>query len=100
MCLYKTYFEKMILIDFVFEGNKFQAYQLLEGRLLQVALQREVAEAFPRWLVRLHLHRVPLNCILMPDRTACHHRGSCEALQVLREKVKMFIKQPTRICAL
>lgn len=89
----------MILIHFVFEGNKSQSYQLLEGRLLQVALQREVGEAFPRRLVRLNLHRVPLNCVLMPDRTACHHRGSCEALQVLREKIKMFIKQPTRICA-
>lgn len=77
-----------------------QAYQLLEGRLLQVALQREVAEAFPRWLVRLHLHRVPLNGVLVPDRTARHHRGSCEALQVLRDKVKTFIKQPTRTCAL
>lgn len=61
---------------------------MLEGRLLQVALQREVAETFPRWLVCLHLHRVPLNCVLMPDRTACHHRGAREALQVLREEGK------------
>lgn len=60
-------------------------YQLLKGWLLQVALQREVAETFPRWLVGLHLHRVPLNCVLMPDRTACHHRGARQALQVLRE---------------
>lgn len=61
---------------------------MLEGRLLQVALQREVTETFPRWLVCLHLHRVALNCVLMPDWTACHHRGACEALQVLREKGK------------
>lgn len=100
MCLYKTYVEKMILRDSTFEGNVYPAYQLLEGRLLQVALQREVAEAFPRWLVRLHLHRVPLNCVLMPDRTACHHGGSREALQVLREEGKTFITQPTRIYAL
>lgn len=60
-------------------------YQLLEGRLLQVALQREVAETFPRRLVGLHLHGVPLDRALMPDRTACHHRGARQALQVLRE---------------
>lgn len=69
---------------------------MLEGRLLQVALQREVAETFPRWLVCLHLHRVPLNCVLMPDRTACHHRGAREALQVLLERERRSSYNPLR----
>lgn len=75
-------------------------YQLLEGWLLQVALQREVAETFPGWLVGLHLHRVPLNSVLMPDRTACHHRGARQALQVLREGRKAIMMKATQISAL
>lgn len=75
-------------------------YQLLEGRLLQVALQREVAETFPRWLVGLHLHRVPLHSVLMPDRTACHHRSARQALQVLRDGGKAIMMKATQISAL
>lgn len=72
-------------------------YQLLEGWLLQVALQREVAETFPRWLVGLHLHGVPLDSVFVPDRTACHHRGARQALQVLRGGGKALVVKSTRI---
>lgn len=60
-------------------------YQLLESRLIQVGLQGEVAEGFPRRLVRLNLHRIPLHCVVVPNRTACHQRCACQALQVLQK---------------
>lgn len=63
-------------------------YQLLEGGLVQVALQGEVAEGLPGGLVGLHLHRIPLHAVVVPDRTACHQGGACHALQVLQEERK------------
>lgn len=60
------------------------AYQLLEGGLLQVALQGEVAEAFPGRLVGLDLHRVALHGGVVSDGTASHQRGARQALQILR----------------
>lgn len=62
------------------------AHQLLEGRLVQVGLQGEVAEGFPWRLEGLDLHRIPLHTVVMTDRTACHQRGACQALQILQEE--------------
>lgn len=62
------------------------SYQLLESRLVQVALQGEVAEGFPRWLVGLHLHKIPLHGVVVPDRTPRHQRCACHALQILQEQ--------------
>lgn len=62
------------------------SYQLLEGGLVQVALQGEVAEGFPRRLVGLHLHRVPLHGVVVPDRTARHQSRARQALQILQEE--------------
>lgn len=59
-------------------------YQLLEGGLVQVALQGEVAEGFPRRLIGLHLHRVPLHRVVVADGTSCHQRSPRQALQVLQ----------------
>lgn len=60
----------------------------MEGGLVQVALQGEVAEGFPRCLVGLHLHSIPLHGVVVPDRTACHQRCACQALQILQEERK------------
>lgn len=61
--------------------------QLLEGRLVDVALQGEVAEDLPGRLVALHLHRVGLDAAVVPLRTGCHHRGARHSLDVLKEDV-------------
>lgn len=63
-------------------------HQLLEGRLVQVALQGELAQGFPRRLVGLNLHRVPLHGALMPDGTPGHQGRPGEALQVLTQDKK------------
>lgn len=60
----------------------------MEGGLVQVALQGEVAEGFPRWLVGLHLHGIPLHGVVVADGTACHQRCARQALQVLEEQRK------------
>lgn len=64
------------------------AYQLLESRLVQVGLQGKVAEAFPGWLVGLHLHWIPLHGVVVSDRTPSHQRSACQALQILAEDKK------------
>lgn len=68
--------------------NLMLSYQLLEGGLVQVALQGEVAEGFPRWLVGLHLHGIPLHGVLVSDGTACHQSCARQALQILQEERK------------
>lgn len=60
-------------------------HQLLESRLVDVALQREVAEDLPGRLVALHLHRVGLDAAVVPLRTGRHHRGARHPLDVLQE---------------
>lgn len=59
------------------------AYQLLEGWLVQVALQGEVAEGFPGRLVRLDLHWVALHGGVVSDGTSGHQCGTRQALQIL-----------------
>lgn len=71
----------------VLYSPRWVSHQLLEGGLVQVALQGEVTEAFPRWLVGLHLHGVSLHGAVVADGTACHQRRSCQALQVLHATV-------------
>lgn len=74
------------------EGWQVYTHQLLEGGLVQVALQGKLAQGFPWRLVGLHLHRVPLHGALMSNRTSSNQRGSCEALQVLSSAFKHIAK--------
>lgn len=61
------------------------AHQLLEGGgLLQVALQGELAERLPGWLVGLDLHGAALHGALVADGATGHQRRPSEALQALR----------------
>lgn len=60
------------------------AHQLLEGGLVDVALQGEVAEHFPGRLVALHLHRVGLQAAVVPLGAGGHHGGPRHPLDVLR----------------
>lgn len=62
-----------------------RTYQLLEGRLVDVALQGEVAEDLPGGLVALDLHRVGLDAAVVPLRTGRHHRGPRHSLDVLQK---------------
>lgn len=61
-------------------------YQVLEGGLVQVALQGEVAEGLPGRLVGLHLHRVTRGRAVVADRAARHQGRPRHALQVLGEE--------------
>lgn len=63
--------------------------QLLEGRLVDVALQGEIAEDLPGRLVALDLHRVGLNAAIMPLRTGGHHWGASHSLDILQEHVSL-----------
>lgn len=63
------------------------AYQLLEGGLLQVALQGEVTEALPGRLVGLDLHWVSRHGAVVSDWTASHQRGARQALEILRDNM-------------
>lgn len=63
--------------------DRLNTHQLLEGWLVQVALQGELAQRLPRRLVGLNLHWVSLHRALMSDRTPGHKRRPREALQVL-----------------
>lgn len=66
------------------------AYQLLEGGLVQVALQGKVAESFPGWLVGLDLHWVSLDGGVVSDGTSGHQRCARQALQVLPVNTDTF----------
>lgn len=63
-------------------------HQLLEGRLVQVTLEGKLAEGFPRWLVRLHLHCAALHSALVTDGAARHQGRSGQSLEALRDKRK------------
>lgn len=76
------------------------AYQLLEGGLLQVALQGEVAEAFPGRLVGLDLHGVPLHGGVVSDGTASHQRGARQALEILRGNTAYIEQEKVEISPL
>lgn len=67
-------------------------HQLLEGRLVQVALQGELTEGFPWRLVGLDLHRVPLHAALVADGTPGHQRRPRETLEVLCRGSIYFLK--------
>jgi hypothetical protein len=56
--------------------------------LVQVALEREVAERFPRRLVRLHLHCAALHRALVADGAARHQGRPGQSLEALRAKPK------------
>lgn len=60
----------------------FDSYQLLEWWLFDVALQCEVAECFPRWLlIALDLYLTTLwHLRIVAYRTRGYHRDSVEAL--------------------
>lgn len=61
-------------------------HQLLEGGLVQVALECELAKGLPRRLVRLHLDGAALHRILMADGAARHQRRPSQSLEALRGK--------------
>lgn len=61
---------------------------MLEGGLVQVALQGEVAEGFPGRLVGLHLHGVALHGGVVSDGAASHQRGARQALEILQGNTK------------
>lgn len=58
----------------------------MKGGLVQVALECELAECFPRRLVRLHLDCAALHRVLMADGAACHQRRPSQSLEALRGK--------------
>ena len=60
-------------------------HQLLEGGLVQIALQGELAQSLPGGLEGLHLHRVTLQPTLVTDRTAGHQGRARQTLQVLEQ---------------
>ncbi|KAK6318232.1 hypothetical protein J4Q44_G00115230, partial [Coregonus suidteri] len=64
------------------------AYQLLEGWLVQVTLQGELAQGLPWGLVSLHLYWVPLDRVVVSNWTACHQRRTRQPLKILQRKRK------------
>lgn len=59
-------------------------HQLLKSWLIQVALQGEFTQSFPRRLVGLNLHWVSLHVPLVSNWTPSHKWRPREALQALR----------------
>lgn len=63
----------------------------MEGRLVDVALQGEVAEDLPGRLVALHLHRVGLDAAVVSFRAGRNHRGARHSLDVLHAGVMVSV---------
>lgn len=61
-------------------------HQLLKSGLVQVTLECELAERFPRRLVGLHLHCAALHSVLMADGAARHQGRPSQSLEALRGK--------------
>lgn len=61
-----------------------RTHQLLESRLVDVTLQCEVTQDFPRRLVTLHLHLVCLQTTVVSLWTGRHHWSTCHPLDVLQ----------------
>lgn len=61
-----------------------RTHQLLESRLVDVTLQCEVTQDFPRRLVTLHLHLVCLQTTVVSLWTGRHHWSPRHPLDVLQ----------------
>lgn len=68
-----------------------RTHQLLESRLVDVTLQCEVTQDFPRRLVTLHLHLVCLQTTVVSLWTGCHHWSSCHPLDVLQMATNLLV---------
>ena len=71
-----------------FRAGRAGPHQLLEGGLVQVTLESELAERFPWRLVRLHLDCTALHGALVADGAARHQGRPGQSLQALRDKQK------------
>lgn len=65
-------------------SRRAQPHQLLEGGLIQVTLESELAERLPRRLVRLHFHGAALHGALVADGAARHQGRPGQSLEALR----------------